>query len=36
MDFTETLVEMDSLDEHSLCTMLETTMEDTTTFLIIF
>lgn len=36
MDFTETVVETDSLDEHTLCTMLETTTEDTTTFLIIF
>lgn len=36
MDFTETLVETDSRGEHTLCTMLETTMEDTTTFLIIF
>jgi len=36
MDFTEAVVETDSLDQHTLCTMLETTTEDTTTFFIIF
>lgn len=36
MDFTETIMETDSIDEHTLHTMLETITEDTTTFLIIF
>lgn len=36
MEFTENLVEIGSLDEHTIRTILETTTEGTTTFLIIF